>query len=757
MRDTDNRSSRPANSTPGLWSGIESPLEMPLKPIAKALRISALGIGFGLVNSASQAATLTVTSGSDIGFGCNLRDAIVSVNTATPDANCPAVGAFGTDDTIVFGGELSSGGSINLNASQLYLANGQTLTIDASAVSGVTIVAAANSRVIEVNNTANLTINNLTITGGSINGSGGGIKVGENAALTVSDCTISNNSGAPFGGGIMGKYGSNIEVENSTISNNVAGDDGGAIYSDSGSIQLDETLITSNFAMTDEGGGIWSNGGGNNSLVIENSQITGNFSATEGGGIYTTGNMNVTLYNSSVSGNVSGLGGNDGNGGGIAIVNNNQYAFIVESTISNNTATGTNSKGGGIFTSGGEVAGEMGAPPTIEPVSLGLFNSTVSGNTAASGGGVSADKTFNYSKYLTVSDNQSTGNGGGVQLEQSTFITFGANITENSAGQNGGGVYADEKSVALILPKYANPSMGATQSSIVSNNTATVSGGGLFLAAGSGSESATISIGPFGGEANFIAASTISGNSSGQQGGGVYQGGYGATTGYAGRLYVDSSTISNNLAGSENATSPNANGGGLALAPNAQLSLVNSTVSGNQASGWRGGGGLFSSQAYAAISNSTFSDNTAGIPNNLKYGGGINAYGGEMDITNSIIANSTGTNDCNKYGGVGFNIDSNSIVEDGSCFSSRSGDPRLGALADNGGPTQTHLPQQSSIAIDSGDNMTCESEDQRGEDRDNDIEDVCDVGAVEFVEGDIDDTSFFVIPLPNGKVVVFSL
>jgi len=71
-------------------------------------------------------------------------------------------------------------------------------------------------------------------------------------------------------------------------------------------------------------------------------------------------------------------------------------------------------------------------------------------------------------------------------------------------------------------------------------------------------------------------------------------------------------------------------------------------------------------------------------------------------------------------------------------------------LADNGGETQTHALSVNSMALNTGDNATCEALDQRGENR---SDGMCDVGAFEL-QVEVDDTSFFVIPLPTGKVVV---
>jgi hypothetical protein len=74
-------------------------------------------------------------------------------------------------------------------------------------------------------------------------------------------------------------------------------------------------------------------------------------------------------------------------------------------------------------------------------------------------------------------------------------------------------------------------------------------------------------------------------------------------------------------------------------------------------------------------------------------------------------------------------------------------DPLLGPLADNGGPTLTHLPSAGSPVIDAGNPGDCPATDQRGvarpADGDGDGAAVCDIGAVE-----IRDTAEQVIYLP---------
>lgn len=157
------------------------------------------------------------------------------------------------------------------------------------------------------------------------------------------------------------------------------------------------------------------------------------------------------------------------------------------------------------------------------------------------------------------------------------------------------------------------------------------------------------------------------------------------------------------------------------------LTLVNVTVSGNTAV--TDGGGLDNGNA-ATLENVTIAANTA------NRGGGIFAPG-DTTFTNTIVATDTG-GACVSFGIVttlGSNLD-----DDASCMFTAAGDlsgvpAALGPLADNGGPTQTHLPLPGSPAIDAGTSCPPPATDQRGMPRpldgNGDGSAVCDIGAVE--------------------------
>jgi hypothetical protein len=80
----------------------------------------------------------------------------------------------------------------------------------------------------------------------------------------------------------------------------------------------------------------------------------------------------------------------------------------------------------------------------------------------------------------------------------------------------------------------------------------------------------------------------------------------------------------------------------------------------------------------------------------------------------------------------------------------------IGELANNGGPTRTHLLFSNSPAIDAGDNSLCPATDQRGvlrpQDGDGDLQRraVCDIGAYEAPTRPVD--SFALVAHPGGRL-----
>jgi hypothetical protein len=140
------------------------------------------------------------------------------------------------------------------------------------------------------------------------------------------------------------------------------------------------------------------------------------------------------------------------------------------------------------------------------------------------------------------------------------------------------------------------------------------------------------------------------------------------------------------------------------------LTVINSTITGNSAGL---GGGIYNPPPdTATVVNTTISGNSATL------GGGIlNSTVATMNLRNTIIAGSLSGGDCVNQGMIATNV--SNLIQDGSCSPAVSGNPKLGPLQNNGGPTFTQALLPGSPAIDAGDDSVLGSPfnlttDQRG-------------------------------------------
>jgi uncharacterized repeat protein (TIGR01451 family) len=187
----------------------------------------------------------------------------------------------------------------------------------------------------------------------------------------------------------------------------------------------------------------------------------------------------------------------------------------------------------------------------------------------------------------------------------------------------------------------------------------------------------------------------VSGNSSGGSGGGIYN---------SGLMTIINSTLSGNTAVQ--------NGGGVYHNSNV-LGIINSTISGNSAQGF--GGGVYVNST-TNLTNVTVTNNRADSNNaGGETGGGIFINSIAPLLKNTIVAgNFRGSgpiaDDIN--GGLADNTSAFNLIGTGGSGGLTSGNnnqvnvanPRLGPLANNGGPTQTHALLSGSTALDAGSN-----------------------------------------------------
>ncbi|HKY63504.1 MAG TPA: choice-of-anchor Q domain-containing protein [bacterium] len=373
--------------------------------------------------------------------------------------------------------------------------------------------------------------------------------------------------------------------------------------------------------------------------------------------------------------------------------------------------------------------GQLGVAITLNSLTvrhgnaqLGIFFNT-GGGILASG---STDSAFVLNDLL-ITQNVSIVDGGGLSMFLGTLTINDSTISDNEAqgGNGGGGLFfgnGENLQVNRCIVEgnragrgggIVNLSELTINDSTIRNNEATDfedlghDGGGILAF-------------------NHVTInnSTISGNSTIEDGGGI------VTTSTA---TITNSTISGNTA--------QGNGGGVEPSQN-EVSFTNVTISGNSAGGQ--GGGIFIgppptpqpgikfgfSPPTVNLLHLTIADNQAAEGGGI-FNGGPAAF---VNFRNSIIADN-GSGNC---AGEGTSLGGN-VSDDATCNLSGQGDrpdadPALGALADNGGPTQTQDLLVGSQAVDAGIDCPPPAQDQRGIARPQGL--ACDAGAVEVACGD---------------------
>jgi CSLREA domain-containing protein len=420
--------------------------------------------------------------------------------------------------------------------------------------------------------------------------------------------------------------------------------------------------------------------------------------------------------------------------------------------VINGPGAGALSVSGDADSSGGPSAGDsrvfnvnnFGASLSVS--GLTLTGGSVNGN----GGAITAlgDVTLSQS---TVTGNQASNNGGGVYQAAGRLTVTQSTISGNTAAASGGGIAQGTASAGKYNTVAGNVALTDT---VVSGNTA-VSGGGLAFESG----------GKYADSQNTIARSTVSGNTAtGTAGGGGI-----AAANLSQPLRLDRSAVTGNTADAA------AFGGGVLLqgTTRAEFELSESTVSGNTAGSGAGisigvgtsGGAAVYGAGELSVHNSTVAGNTAAVA-----GGGIHlaSYASSdptpvqisttLPLASTVVADNTAAgvpNDLDRAddstaGGADLSFSLVEVPGDAAVTSSADApsivgkDPQLGALANNGGPTQTILPASTSVLIDQGHSPADPGTDQRGEKRvvDTGIAnpaggDGTDIGAVELAASQV--------------------
>ena len=669
----------------------------------------------------------------------SLREAIIQANS-----NADA-------DTIVFDAALVAG-DIQLTG-ELVLNNDVTINgdIDGDGSADIGLLAASSDRVFSISGPdTDAVLNGLTISGGYYSvESGGNIFASGINSLTITSSSILGGYAGLYGGNIFATDVNDVTIRDTTISGGNAYSGGGIafdLYSGQ-SFTLSNSLVANNTASGGEfsfGGGIYlANISGLTTATIIGSTLTGNIAET-GGGLLSFGNE-ISLHNSTVVGNEATF-----LGGGLNIDESDELV-LTNSVIAENTSTNglptqndiggesdltsTNSffgssvvittDNGGNINNGGDAglgalgdyggavetlllesdspligAGSIAALPAdiydldgdgdtaeswsidstgnsrvVNTLDIGASEYTLSANVVVSTladeddgdysfGDLSLREAINIVRDGGTITFDSSLAGGTIGLTQGLLSTpRDVTIDGDTNGDNAADITISGTNSSGILEFTAGTH---SLESLVFLNGAAVDGGALFVG--------------FGAEVTGSHLSFLSNFVSGD-GGAVFN---------AGDLSLVNSTFANNGAGN--------NGGGIYNA--GQLDLLQTTFVQNQALG--SGGAIFAG-GFESVSHSTLVQNIAGL------GGAVRDFGPALSLTNSIVADNTGTVvDLDIDGSIiqlGGNIIGDTVYDGSSVIGMTTYAEIFGdnVLADNGGAVDTVALVSGSAAQSAGD------------------------------------------------------
>ena len=692
------------------------------------------------VNSGSTATIsgLTLTEGQGVdGFG----GAIENLGTLVV-SNC--VLSNNSDDS--YGGAIFNGGQITVT--------GSTISNNQGAIGGAVFncgTAAINDSVFSdnegfggaINNTGELTTDNVIFTGDFSSAAGGGGAVWNDGTYTASESTFSDNqAGFPLdAGGAIDNEG-NLLATGDTFNDNSATTGGGAIFTDSQATVVNSTFVGNDAGLTPllGGGAVQALNG---PLDVVNCTIEQNSAfLASGGGIDVVAPATLNLDNSIVTGNSGGniVGTKDagsadnliGGSADLGPLTNNGGPTETMAPLPGSPAIGAGSAA-------------LATLPDGQPlVTDGRGDFRVNGNGSVDIGAVQTGTAAEPASLVVNSTSESVDYVAG-QLTLRQAIGFAEFNGTPSTITFATGVFNDASATTINLTEPLEVTAAAQDLTIQGPDAAavTVNGGGTT----------TPWLIDYGANVTLSDLTVTGGNANGGFGGGVENDGnltvnnavftsntafFGGAMDNEGILNVNDSTFSDNAA-------PGGYGG--AISNEGILTVTGSTFTGNAAAGGEGGG-IYSSY-LAEVEDSTFNDNAAfdgGAAYNdgsmylgmstLCYndatdeGGAIFNDGDDMGavvtVTNCTIVDNDATNagggiECfDDAGGDVYlfnSIVSMNTVDDGS-ISDIDGtlDPSsadnlidataqellLAQLGNYGGPTQTMPPQAGSIALDMG-------------------------------------------------------
>ena len=621
---------------------------------------------------------------------------------------------------------------------------GFTITIDSEELR----VDSISGSTFTVTRGVNGTVANAHVDGATVTFSG-------TATVSLNDANVINNEALLNGGGIYNN--DQLVISTSTVSSNVAGVRGGGIYNTE-TVTIDESTLDGNLAEVN-GGAIYNEGtvnGAFSSVTITGSTLSNNEAGVQGGAIFNSDRL--TLNNSTISGNSTGSEG--------GAIYNTGVSQQVTSTVAQASLTVVldfiepgqapfvdaigNPQGAFDVTAFGFQASEFdivtqAVLDTVNQHYLAIPTSDIDGRSPIPQD-MQLDIEFVIGDVGTAPSNGAT---------EFYYVTIGSDLSgtaplgvaflssiRNAAG-NPNGAFNSGDPVGTVYSDNIQGLGGLTPSNALTS-------GDLFFTANAIAGTTSHEIGH--------ALSLLHLNSAGA----VTPTGAGPIMGTGA---IDTPNQARILTREFAYTGQNAQAGGATQMHVQQLVGALGLRAAPVTSQSPGVG-------FLNISNSTIVNNTS----DLEGGGIVNATGSTAQLRNSIVAanvannaNATALNADNDVRGAFTSLNTNFIGDSGTASGFINGfrgdqvgsefsplDPVFGALASNGGGTQTHELLPGSPAIDAGDNSGGEPTDQRNGQRPTDT--TADIGAFEVQQNSLRITDVTAVEGNSGSTeFIFSV
>ena len=349
--------------------------------------------------------------------------------------------------------------------------------------------------IVTISNNAALVIDTFEITGGNLTFTtlGSGVAIWNDCVCTAKNCYVTKNA-AWIGGGFCAFSNATLFVEGSAIIEN-AGMGGGGIY---GGVDSVITLAGpglfcyNNYAF--KGGGVFSEGG--KITICDGALVFYNTARDNGGGIFLQKNASCNIFGEETNVGYTGFENQvtNGSGGGIYAVDSDIIISGENCRVASNYASDS---GGGIYLTNSSLQLLDKAEIGIDHPFSGNYAVTNGGciwmsksQFSASGGaqvhngqaGSFGGGIYAFYSQINFSDNailgntnnvygNSAANGAGMTVAFSTSIFENASVAGNTALNTGGGFYIGGSGVFRFV------------NSVLTNNIAKLSGGGLVLEA----------------------------------------------------------------------------------------------------------------------------------------------------------------------------------------------------------------------------------------------------------------------------------